>query len=229
MLNRIASYRGVPTVLSVLTMGVALGACSGVQKQLGLERTSPDEFAVVSQAPLSLPPDINLRPPQPGAPRPQEGTMTDAAEATLFEGRPAPSEVTVDNPAGSRPFPPRDGSRVAQQSGLVAIVPSGTVEVEASKSLGERSILRTAGADEALPNIRQIVNAESTELASANESFTDRIIFWRDPDQPGTIVDAEEERRRLQENEALGLPTTEGETPRIERESKALLEGLFDF
>lgn len=228
MTGKFAGHRGIPTILSVLAIGVGLSACSGVQKQLGLERVSPDEFAVVSRAPLSLPPDVNLRPPQPGAARPQEGTMTDAAAASLFEGRPAPSEIQVEDPAGSRPFPPREGD-VVDRGGLVAIAPSGTVERAVSQSYGERAILRAAGADQALPNIRQIVNAESTELASANESFTDRILFWRDPLAPGTIVDADEERRRLQENEALGRPTTVGETPRIERESRALLEGLFDF
>ncbi len=32
----------------------------------------PDEFAVESRAPLTIPPEFDLRPPQPGAPRPQE-------------------------------------------------------------------------------------------------------------------------------------------------------------
>ena len=34
----------------------------------------PDEFAVESRAPLTVPPDFDLRPPEPGAPRPQEKT-----------------------------------------------------------------------------------------------------------------------------------------------------------
>ena len=34
---------------------------------LGLSKRSPDEFAIVTQAPLVLPPDFNLRPPVPGA------------------------------------------------------------------------------------------------------------------------------------------------------------------
>src|SRR3546814_5174685 len=45
---------------------------------------SPDEFRVVSRAPLTLPPDYNLRPPEPGAPRPQVGTPSQQAERAVF-------------------------------------------------------------------------------------------------------------------------------------------------
>jgi hypothetical protein len=43
----------------------------------------PDEFTVTTRAPLSMPPDFSLRPPSPGATRPQEQTPRQAAEATL--------------------------------------------------------------------------------------------------------------------------------------------------
>ena len=40
-------------------------SCSGdVKSKLGLEKTAPDEFTVVSNPPLTLPPDFNLRPPE---------------------------------------------------------------------------------------------------------------------------------------------------------------------
>ena len=41
----------------------------------------PDEFAVVTRAPLSLPPDYGLRPPRPGAARPNEASPRDDAQA----------------------------------------------------------------------------------------------------------------------------------------------------
>ncbi len=52
-----------------------------------LNRSRPDEFAVARQAPLVIPPDFALRPPQPGAPRPQDsgGPSQQALEA-LFGG-----------------------------------------------------------------------------------------------------------------------------------------------
>ncbi|MBA4165006.1 MAG: DUF3035 domain-containing protein [Erythrobacter sp.] len=54
-----------------------------------LNRDRPDEFAVQRQAPLVVPPDFNLVPPAPGAPRPSEGTAAEQALEALFGG-PAP-------------------------------------------------------------------------------------------------------------------------------------------
>lgn len=63
----------------------ALSACSDAKKAIGLERSSPDEFVVVSRAPLTVPPDMQSLPkPNPGAVRPQEGSVTDQAAATVF-------------------------------------------------------------------------------------------------------------------------------------------------
>ena len=63
---------------------LAVSACGGFRENLGLTKQSPDEFRVVSRAPLTLPPDYNLRPPEPGAPRPQVGTASQQAERAVF-------------------------------------------------------------------------------------------------------------------------------------------------
>ena len=62
-----------------------LGACSGdeLSRNFGLTRDAPDEFQVTTRAPLSMPPDYSLRPPRPGAARPQELTQRQQAEAAL--------------------------------------------------------------------------------------------------------------------------------------------------
>ncbi|HET6606628.1 MAG TPA: DUF3035 domain-containing protein [Rhodopila sp.] len=52
-------------------------------RTFGLTRDAPDEFTVTTRAPLSMPPDYNLRPPRPGAPRPQEQSSRQQAEAAL--------------------------------------------------------------------------------------------------------------------------------------------------
>jgi hypothetical protein len=71
--------------LSVLTLSlIGLGACSNAKEKLGLEKKSPDEFAVVKRAPLAMPPDYTLRPPSPGAPRPQEAEPSAQAKQTVF-------------------------------------------------------------------------------------------------------------------------------------------------
>ena len=59
----------------ILTAGVslfALGACSSVGNALGGERRTPDEFKVVTKAPLSVPPEYSLRPPAAGQAQPAE-------------------------------------------------------------------------------------------------------------------------------------------------------------
>ncbi len=63
----------------------ALSGCSGdtLSRTFGLTRDSPDEFLVTTRAPLSMPPDFTLRPPQPGAARPQERSDQQQAEAAL--------------------------------------------------------------------------------------------------------------------------------------------------
>src|SRR3954469_19468556 len=64
---------------------VLLAGCGSSQlsRTFGLTRDAPDEFTVTTRAPLSLPPDFSLRPPRPGAPRPQEQSERQQAEEAL--------------------------------------------------------------------------------------------------------------------------------------------------
>ena len=75
------------TRIVLVASGAALLAACGSSGILNRER--PDEFAVQRQAPLVIPPDFALTPPQPGAPRPAEGTAAQQALDALFGG-PAP-------------------------------------------------------------------------------------------------------------------------------------------
>ena len=65
---------------AILAGGVAVTGCSSS----GGGTRAPDEFRVVRKAPLTVPPDYNLRPPAPGAARPQELQPSDQARAALF-------------------------------------------------------------------------------------------------------------------------------------------------
>ena len=189
--------RVMSRVIIMAAAVLALTACEGIKKQLGNAKQSPDEFKVVSRAPLTLPPEFTLRPPEPGIPRPQEGTASQQARNALF-----------------RLQQPQAGSLEPKVGGD-------------ERSPGELSLLRAAGADNSDPNIRRIVESETQQLNVDNDAFLEALVFWRDPDTPGEIVDAVEESKRLRENSALGKPVTAGETPTIERKKKALLEGLF--
>jgi hypothetical protein len=43
-----------------------LSGCQSVREATGAAKTPPDEFTVLTKSPLVIPPDYNLRPPQPG-------------------------------------------------------------------------------------------------------------------------------------------------------------------
>jgi hypothetical protein len=62
----------------------ALGGCTSVRQALGSEKTAPDEFRVVSKAPLVVPPEFNLRPPRPGEARPMELRADLQARTAVF-------------------------------------------------------------------------------------------------------------------------------------------------
>ncbi len=81
--RRLTLVRALAALLAVA--GIAgLAGCGGVGKSLGFGKQSPDEFAVVRNAPLTLPPEYTLRPPRPGAPRPQEESLRVQAESSIF-------------------------------------------------------------------------------------------------------------------------------------------------
>jgi len=67
---------------------LSLQGCTGLKRSIGLEKTSPDEFAVESRAPLEMPPDFDLRPPQPGATRPQEKAADQQARKVIDQAGP---------------------------------------------------------------------------------------------------------------------------------------------
>jgi len=75
------------TRTTLLIAGASLLASCGSGGFLDRER--PDEFAVQRQAPLIIPPEFQVVPPTPGAPRPAEGTAAQQALDALFGG-PAP-------------------------------------------------------------------------------------------------------------------------------------------
>ncbi len=72
--------------LAILAAGaVSLMGCQAFRDASGLGKEQPDEFAVVTKAPLIMPPDYNLRPPRDGAPPVNQVAPTDSAQAALFD------------------------------------------------------------------------------------------------------------------------------------------------
>ena len=95
-------------------------------------------------------------------------------------------------------------------------------------SVGLQSLLKNTGALNTDPEIRRSINAELSNVAEEDEKFINKMIFWVDgKPYEGTVVDAEKEQKRILENQALGKPINEGETPQITRERST--KGLLDF
>jgi len=87
--------RFTPVLIAASLIGAAgLSGCQSASHALGLSKITPDEFRVVTKAPLTLPPDFALRPPTPGEPRPQELQPASAARTALLGQREA--EVRSD-------------------------------------------------------------------------------------------------------------------------------------
>jgi len=196
-LNKIRRYVGTACILTSL---FALGACGGeTGKILGLDRQTPDEFAVVTRAPLTLPPEFGLRPPDPNGQRTQD----------LKPGLEAQRAVFGEDAVQRRLETEADMRRAGSSQGEIAL------------------LTRTGGLD-VDSSIRRVVDQETAALTAEQESFVDTLVFWRDKEPAGDVVDAGEETRRLQGNSALGQPVTDGNTPIITREGeKSLFEWPF--
>jgi hypothetical protein len=135
-----AVRRGHIPLLAVacLSASLLLPGCTGFRQAIGLDRVGPDEFAVESRAPLTIPPEFDLRPPQPGAPRPQEASAADKARKvidTAGPGEPGKQAPTFKIPDGSVGAPAPDASQqVGEQSlakkllGSNDSAPGGTAE-----------------------------------------------------------------------------------------------------
>src|SRR5437762_7279467 len=65
-------------------VALAIAGCDTLRSAAGGGKDSPDEFAVVTKAPLVIPPDFNLRPPTAGAAPTNQLEPTQAAQAALF-------------------------------------------------------------------------------------------------------------------------------------------------
>jgi hypothetical protein len=183
-------FKAGTVALAAVLAAATLSSCSDARRALGYDKAPPDEFAVVARAPLAQPPDYNLRPPAPGAPRPQEGTTTEQARAALLPGK------------------------------------NGVSPVLAGTTKGEQFLLTKSGADKATPDIRRVVNEETSNMVEADNSFVDKLMFWQDKAPPGDIVNAGAEAKRLKDNAASGKPATEGKTVIIERKSSSWFDWI---
>lgn len=176
----------------LLSAGLVLSGCSSdkLTRTFGLTRDAPDEYTVTTRAPLSMPPDYNLRPPMPGAPRPQEQSERQQAREALVP------QTALDAP-------------------------------ESAGSAGQAALLQESG-PAAPSDIRRKIDTEANQ-ADADESFIDKLLYWRKPSTQHVQVDPQKESQRLRENAALGQGPDVGTTPIIQPKKEGWFTKLFSW
>jgi hypothetical protein len=184
-----------PRLVGSLLLGgtlILLSGCGGdnLSRTFGLTRDAPDEYTVTTRAPLSMPPDYNLRPPRPGTARPQEQSERQQAEEALV-------------PA------------------LALGAPQGSV------SPGQAALLQEAG-PAAPSDIRRKVDQDA-RFADNDDSFVDKVLYWRKPNTKQAEVDAQKESQRLRQNAALGEGPDVGQTPIIQQKKTGWFTNLFSW
>lgn len=123
---------------SLMALLGATACTSGVRQALGTEKTTPDEFRVVTIAPLTVPPEYNLRPPRPGELRAEDVFVDQQAQRALFGN-----------------------------------VSDGTA-TDAEILFASR-----AGAAQANPSIRELIDGETAAVVRKRSGFADRVLFWQ--------------------------------------------------
>ena len=202
-------------VAAVLLAGLGLAGCQSTRVALGMTKVTPDEFRVVTKAPLVVPPDYALRPPAPGEPRPQELQPESAARNALMGARAAEqrsdAEKLLASKAGGDKADPLIRYVVDDEFGSVAHKETsfadrvmfwrkdkpetqGAALSAEQRSDGEKLLASKAGGDKADPLIRYVVDDEFGSIAHKETSFADRVMFWRKnkPETQGVAVTADQ-------------------------------------
>lgn len=196
---RLASFAFRTVALGALALGpLALGGCTELRQAVGAEKTSPDEYQIRVRKPLSMPREYGLRAPRPGAPRPQASQSRDQARQIVLE--------SDKSRLGTRRVRPRIRGLSEEEAALISKLGGSSME----------------------PDIRLKVDRESAQIAENKKSFVDAIMFWKEDEKPGKVVDPKKEARRIQEDAALGRRGDTKKVPIIEREKKGLFsKGIF--
>lgn len=177
----------------ILVLGFLLGlfGCENARKELGLEKTPPDEFAIVKREPLEIPPSFSLPTPRPGAPRPQEQSPEQKAKASIFGEE--NQSIRQNNKSTDPDF-------AAQKP---------------QASTGENILLQQTGALESNKSIRDLIDAETRLYEEEQKPAINRLLSLtgKKYEAPAKVVDAPAEMQRIKENIEEGRSITDGETP----------------
>lgn len=135
---------------SIVFAAASVAGCSTIARSTGAGRTVPDEFKVVTKAPLTVPPEYALRPPEVGQATPPE-VSTDRRNITFAFG----TDVGVNASAIEK--------RMVREANAIATDPQirALVDYETGKTLRKPSEMSNA-----------ILSSDDTSTAEAGDSAT---------------------------------------------------------
>lgn len=158
------------TLAAVAVACAAVSSCGSMQKAIGVEKVAPDEFRVVTRAPLVMPPDYALRPPRPGDPRPQELRPDGQARAAVFGqdvgARSTAGERALVNSAGAGAVDPAIRAQVDLEGAALVRKP----EAFSDQVIGYQGSAAPAPAGQT--EEQRLANAETVRRATGGAAVT---------------------------------------------------------
>jgi hypothetical protein len=82
--GRTSRHRAAYVLLACVFLAPGLSGCNSVRQAMGFDKVRPDEFAIVTKAPLVMPPDFALRPPREGESDLTANQPKQSAEQAVF-------------------------------------------------------------------------------------------------------------------------------------------------
>lgn len=126
----------------------------------------------------------------------------------------APLEIPSDMTDLPKPRPgAQRPQEVAAKSQAQQVVLGTNASGSDQKSGAEQSLLTKAGAAQASPKIRSVVDRESAENSKDHRPVVKRLLNIGSDESAATVVDPAAEAERIQSNKKAGKPVTAGETP----------------
>jgi hypothetical protein len=158
--------RSLALVSALALSAAVISGCSSTSRALGLQKSAPNEFNILTKAPLVIPPEYNLRPPEAGASSAENNySQRSAREALLGDvdaAEPTRGEIALMARAG-----------VNRSNPAIRLEIDGENSVERkSEGFSERVLFwRDGGVVDALGNPRPLdPEVEARRLESVNSA-----------------------------------------------------------
>ncbi|PZO85713.1 MAG: DUF3035 domain-containing protein [Micavibrio aeruginosavorus] len=147
-----------------------LQGCSEVREQFDFSKKAPDEFKVVTRAPLEMPANLNSLPaPKPGAARPQEITTEQMARQSILGEGAAYPQTANSMTQGEASLLQRSGAANASPA-IRAKVDQETAELIEGERPGIDKLKRMVGMTPAEPSKEAVDPVKEIERIKQNKA-----------------------------------------------------------